>query len=883
MNFTPKGRSHVFETLLIALTAAGSLPAFATETHEFNVPAEAGLDAIRDFASQANVQILVAGENIKDKHLSAVSGEYSTDQGLHILLADSGLTPQYLGNHSIALVTASNSGYPLQAGEGSGEDSNKESPRPQAEEKQSFWARFRLAQASPGVSTETTAVKKENGEQTPQEAVRLDEVVVTAQKRAERLQDTPVAVSVLNPETLAENGQNRLVDYFASVPGLVLSSGNGFPGQQSFTIRGLSKIGGGATTVSTVIDDVPFGISSGLAFSGQSPPDLDPSDLERIEVLRGPQGTLYGSSSIGGLVRMVTRDPSTTAFSGRLEASMVDVPAGGAGYIFRGAVNVPMSDQFAIRASAFTRLDPGYIDQITTNQKNVNSDQVSGGHLSMLWRPSDAFSVKLSAILQNESANGYSQVDYAIPGGFILGSLKYSALPGTDPYSDQQQLYSATIKANIGAVEITSLTGYNVASKHTRSDFSFGSVANQAFPAADATVEYTSTNDYKKSEELRFASSVGNWMDWLAGAYYTNERSPDYTNVHYATDSNGQIVGFLARFLDGPYNASETAAFANLTLHLVKHFDLEVGARESWLNQNYQSLYAEPGYGSPLPTGQPRQTTNAHAFSFLVSPKYEIGENLMAYVRIASGYRAGGPNFFNTGVVADAPLSYGPDTSLNYEVGLKGTVMDRVMTFDVAAYHIDWNDIQISVTRPVLLDGQPVDDGYVINGGKAKSEGVEAAVTVRPARQVSITLQGSINNAVLVRNLPFGSDVYGPSGARLPYSIPFTGGIVVDKQFDMADGWLGDIRGELEHLGSKIQDFQPVGTPRIVDPAYTTLNLGFNLRHNAWSASLYVNNVTDARGITGLTGPYNRYGSAPNNATIIRPRIIGLSLARQLD
>jgi len=200
--------------------------------------------------------------------------------------------------------------------------------------------------------------------------VELEEVVVTAQKREERLRDVPVPVTAVTAEALLQENQLRAQDFFSSVPGLDLQFVNG---RSNLAIRGITT--GPATgnpVVGYTVDDVPFGSSAGLAGLFGTAPDLDPSDLARIEVLRGPQGTLYGASSIGGLVKYVTVDPSTDRVNGALGADMDTIHGGhGPGYNVRGSINVPLTETLAVRASAFTREDPGYIDNVVTGQAGV--------------------------------------------------------------------------------------------------------------------------------------------------------------------------------------------------------------------------------------------------------------------------------------------------------------------------------------------------------------------------------------------------------------------------------------------------------------------------------------------------------------------------------
>src|SRR3984957_2055274 len=266
------------------------------------------------------------------------------------------------------------------------------------------------AESSSGSSPPTDSVAQKQGE--------IGEIIVTAEKKEERLQDVPVPVSVLSADTLLEFNEVRLQDYYTSVPGLTVIPTN--TGSPALTIRGITTNAYSNPTVGITVDDVPYGSSTNMG-GGPLVPDLDPSDLARIEVLRGPQGTLYGASSIGGLLKFVTVDPTTDDVSGSVQAGMSSVRNGAElGYNVSGAANVPLSDTLAVRASGFTRQDPGYVDNVETGQRGVNKTDVDGVRFAALWRPSNDFSLKVSALLQDATANGSSNVDVE-PG---LGDLQ---------------------------------------------------------------------------------------------------------------------------------------------------------------------------------------------------------------------------------------------------------------------------------------------------------------------------------------------------------------------------------------------------------------------------------------------------------------------------
>ena len=296
----------------------------------------------------------------------------------------------------------------------------------------------------------------------------LQEVVVTAQKREEHLLDVPIPVSVVDTSSLTVNNQVKLTDFYSEVPGLGIAPST--MSSQTISIRGLTTgaVGSGppnpSPIVAVTVDGVPYGGAGG---GDQLVPDFDPGDLQRVEVLRGPQGALYGASSEGGLVNFVTVDPSLAGVSGRLEAGGDSVQNGSElGYTFRGSVNVPLSSDFAVRASAFTREDPGYIDDPPLGLKGVNEDRASGGHLAALWQPSEIFSLKLSALYQKITGHNTSDETPNPPSFFGVGQLGdlqqfYIRAVNTYGYDRTAQAYSLQLNWKIGVADLVALTGYN--------------------------------------------------------------------------------------------------------------------------------------------------------------------------------------------------------------------------------------------------------------------------------------------------------------------------------------------------------------------------------------------------------------------------------------
>ena len=700
------------------------------------------------------------------------------------------------------------------------------------------------------------------------DAAALQEVVVTAQKRQELLQDVPVPVTAISGASLVESNQLRLDDYFDLIPGLsATNSGN----SSQLTIRGLTTGAGTNPTVGITIDDVPFGSSSALGY-GQVAADLDPSDLARVEVLRGPQGTLYGASSLGGLVKYVTVDPSTDGFSGRIQGGADGVYGGNqAGYNFRGSVNVPLSDTLAVRASAFDRRDPGYIDDVETGQRDVNWTQAEGGRVAVLWRPSADFSVKLSGLYQDSVLNA---ADSSGPQAG-LGELQQSMLAGTGGYKSRIEAYNATLSGSAMGVNITSITGYSTNAFTSIGDFTpfFGPLTQSGIPGTNftgfgvpGTSIVTSIDATKVTEELRLSSSIGR-VDWLVGGFFNHERSPEAENI-FANASDGSQVGTWLLSSD-PSTLTEYAGFADITVHFTDQFNIQFGGRESRNKQTYSENFTGP-YAQYLlgasPYVYPEEHSSDNSFTYLVTPQYKFSPDLMVYARLASGYRPGGPNV--NAASFGLPPAYQPDKTENYELGIKGDTLEHTLTFDASLYYISWKNVQLS-----LVD-QSNDESYNANGGDAKSEGVELSSEFKPFQGLTLSAWVSWNEAVLTQDLPTSSSVYGLAGDRLPYGSRISGSFAVNEEFHLTGRLIGFVGGDASYVGQREGDFEgPPPQQRLGFPGYAKMNVRGGVKYDTWMYNLFINNATDRRGIS--------YQSpVPPEPVYIQPRTVGFLVSK---
>jgi iron complex outermembrane recepter protein len=691
------------------------------------------------------------------------------------------------------------------------------------------------------------------------EAAEIQEVMVTAQKREERLADVPIPVTVVNTTKLTDSGQVLLRDYFNTIPGFQLTPS--YEQNQVLTLRGITTGSGGIPTVGVVIDDVPFG--SPIA-QGSSIPDIDPGDLERIEVLRGPQGTLYGASSMGGLVKFVTKTPSTEAFSGRVDAGTQTIKNGAeAGFQIRGSLNIPVADNFAVRVSGFRRQEPGYIDDPSLNLEGVNEIHSYGGRFSTLWKLTDNFSIIASALYQNDRGGGVSDITVA-PG---VGDLQQKFIPNTGSSDRVTQAYSVTMKADFGSVHVTSLTGYNTSHYEDLFDFSavFGANMSKVFGVGGAP--YADDFHPKNlTEELRAAKSFGDGFELLVGGLLANDKNNLRQTAYAENTTSGQIVGVGD---DGyyRYRYNEYAVFTDLTYHATDEFSVQIGARYSSLeNQTGPYSVVEPIFtGNTTPVIQNVLDAHFHPFTFLVTPQYNITKDVMVYARAASGFRPGGGNLLFPGV----PITFDPDKTYNYEVGLKGDFLDHALSVDASLYYVDWKSIQIQ-------ERTPTNHGYTGNGGRAKSEGVELSIVARPWTGFTASAWGDYDDAVLTQSFPTSSTVFGMAGDRLPVSPTYSANGSVGQDFPLWSGVTGFAGGTISYVADRKGNFLAAGLVRQNYPAYTKVDLNVGARWDAWAINIYANNVTDERGVLQGGAGY----SIPTSFYYIRPRTVGLSVSR---
>lgn len=707
-----------------------------------------------------------------------------------------------------------------------------------------------------------------------EEATISNEIIVTAQKREERLKDVPVPVSAVGAADLIAQNQTKAQEFFASVPGVNLQFQNS---RAQLSIRGISTGPvSGNPVVGFTIDDVPFGSSTGQGGLFGAAPDLDPSDLARVEVLRGPQGTLYGAASIGGLVKYVTADPDFRGISGSIGGGITSVHEGDTlGYSLRGAVNLPVSETFAVRVSGFVRDEPGYIDNVRTGEKDVNSSNVAGGRISALWKPSDSFSLKLNALYQVRDIDGSSNVD-ATTGSFYQQTDQI----GSGRSRSDTQMYSALVNADLGEVSLTSVTAYSRAKNYDFLDFTASPLVGFLFPTVFPGVDpigdiFRQEYNVKKwSHETRFAGSLGDSIDWIVGGFFTDEDA-NYDLDNYAIDpATGTSLGTVIKWRD-TIKYKEYAGFGNLTFKLSDKFDVQFGGRYSHNDQKMS--HNESFQGVPFP-GAPFDATNnptasGSAFTYQVSPRFKPTPDHMIYGRLATGYRPGGTNAVcgPLALPSVVPCQFKPDKTVNYELGAKGDFLDGALSYDVSLFNIDWKDIQIVQVLDVFT--------YNGNAGKARSRGFEVSLEARPTDGLTLSAWYAYIDATL-REEFVDANFFAEKGDRLPYSSAHSARIGLDYEVPIGGDATASFGTSATYVGERKGEFVPfeAAAPlRATYPGYVQWDINAGVEFGNFTVSAFLQNVTNKHGVIG-GGFWNQTSYNADWFNYAQPRTIGANV-----
>ncbi|MHA7817384.1 MAG: TonB-dependent receptor [Pseudohaliea sp.] len=705
---------------------------------------------------------------------------------------------------------------------------------------------------------------------------RLEEVVVTANRRDQSLQDVSGAVSVLSGEELALRGYDRLEDYVDSQPGITLFQP--LQNRATITTRGINTdIGDTQLTqepTALYVDEMHVM----PPYAALVMPDLRMYDIERVEVLRGPQGTLYGSGSLAGAVRVITRKPDAGRFAASFRADAADVAHAGLRQRYSGMVNVPLVDErLALRAVAYLRDEPGWVRNIGTGARNSNDDR--GGRLALRWRPAERWLIDAMVMHQDSEPEDADAWDAAL-GKFIRD---------TDINEGRQaELTQGSLRIawDTGSGDLVSATNF----QRTKTGWvvqgpdsgPLGSLVNRSTPASSDIL----------SQELRLVDRRGRWT-WTAGAF---AQTVDYDLLFDLgfTNLQGFVNGIVPGLLDGnsllrevsKTESDEQALFADGTYALSDSWSLTAGIRAFRTESSFQAVdrfLFDLDTLTPLALPPIDNRTTDDAVSWRLVAAWQPDERRHLYLNIARGYRVGqvNPSFGPSPVDPDdvvIPTGYDHDKTINYEVGFRTRWLDERLVVNGALYYIDWRDVQVDALRPSDRIN------FIANAGDAVSQGLELelalAVTARLNVSANIAFQDAeiesqtarqafLSGALEGDTLPGTADVL--AAAALDYRRPLPGGRELSARLDLR------YRSDSPNRFSNAPGTGLANPSLAKNADYLAVNGSLGLASGPWRATLYVENLTDNDDVILDTGAVAT-GNARNTQVTLTPRTVGLRL-----
>lgn len=741
----------------------------------------------------------------------------------------------------------------------------------------------------------------------------LAEIVVTAEKRSSNIQTTPISMSALTSQQLQNAGITSAQGIAASVPGLAVASAG--PGQAQYEIRGISASGGESPTVGFYLDETPV-TPPASATTGKNAIDPDLYDLERVEVLRGPQGTLFGAGSLGGTVRLIPASPDLSGFYGSAQTMVSSTPDGALGYGQNAMVNLPLLSHVALRIVGTFTHTAGWINRVVVPSfpleskpspidygtqrgpvlgipgsivhKDVNEENLTGGRASLLIKPNGSLSIEPAVFYQKITQGGMNAYDSS-PGTLA----HYQPFDVAEPFSDQFTLYSLKARYDLQSFNLTSATGYWTR-RSTQTEDGTEQIQNALMLPSYYTdggdglgpVAAFEVDDSRQfSQELRAASAGDAPFQWLAGIFYSD--------FHYRFRSGSTIPGLLGLagspfltdtlfYVDSPLDIRQVAYFGNVSYRFGDRLKLTLGGRRFQYRSNVSSRSSGAVYTGTDAASLAAASASDSGLNPMANISYTPSSRMMYYATVAKGFREGAGNFpiptsgppgsIGSTCLASlealgrtsAPTMYEPDTVWNYEIGEKGSFFDHRMILDTDAYYMRWSNVQEPVALACGLT-------YTDNATQAAVKGAE--MEFRAALPLHLTLTQNIGytHAVFTKDSFEAGIVSGQSLFNVPR---WTVSTLIEYQLPITSR----IRLTADANNSYVSSSEDLTDVVNRLPGRDLVGLRVGLAAASWNVSVYADNLfnrvypLEYLNLLTFTGPpYERI--ATNS-----PRVVGVLL-----
>jgi iron complex outermembrane recepter protein len=782
----------------LALVVAAAPAAAQAPTRAFDIPAQPLSSAVLEFSRQADVMVVLPPELAAGKRSAAVKGSLSVNAAIAQLLRRTGLRamPNAAGGYRVA---------PFAEGRGAA----------RAED-----------------STASSGVVADSGEVT-------GDIIVTAQKKAERSLDVPISLVALGSSELTGRRLEGVDDLAATVPGLSVQSSGGY--QRRIMLRGVSNTFGNASLIGMYIDE------ASVTSSPTTQIDARIFDLDRVEVLRGPQGTLYGEGSIGGTIRLITRDPQldTTSFFGDVSAAFTD--DGAPSQSVQAGVNLPLVvNTLGIRVVGTFDHQGGWIDQPAAGRQNYNDQDLVNVRAKLLWKPTpDLNATGMVIVHRNRSAPNNAEDE----NGNFTQSFNLSLTPGAE---DKYDLYNLTVSYDLGMARLLSTSTYLDQDRQTYNlGFPQLNFTPPGAPKLDAFAPLIAARNKIFTQEVRATSNAGSPFQWTVGGYYRHAKIDSDTPFFYfdVPSPTGAPTLPTPFPIENVLKSKSWAVFGDASYDLTSRLTVGAGVRYFEDRQDYSDINAATSQSGTFRSTNPR---------FYV--RYKVADDANLYASAARGFRSGGFN-------PVGQPSYGPETAWTYEVGSKLRLVDGRLRIEGALFYTDYKDYQI---QGFLPPPAPLINIYS-NAGTIHIKGSELSVIWKPTRTLTLTASGTYNHTEFVEiNATSTSHIVGdPLDLTPKYSF------TVSVQNDWS---LGDRNGfaRIDY----VQQGRSVFRNRKLGPDYfdrsdviNTLNANLQLQWSDYlGVSLFATNLLNDR---GNLDPYE----IEANSSRVRPRTIGFALS----
>jgi len=796
--------------LFIAGTALSASPAMAQSQSavSLQIAPQPLAKALSEFARQSRQQLLFTPQIVAGKKSRGLSGNYNPEQGLKALLDGSGLGYRETGR-GVFVVTAMAA-------------QSRPAPRPAA------------ALAAAQATTAEAAPPAEDAE-----------IVVTAQRRSESIQRVPATITAFNAESLAAKGIENTADLQLRTPGFVMSSNVVFG--QPF-LRGIGNATltiGSDSSVATHLD--------GVYLTRPMSTFQELFDVERVEVLKGPQGTLYGRNATGGVINIITADP-TNSVEGKAEFTFGNYDK----RKFAATISGPLSgdDTLSGRLTIMKSDHDGYVRNIFDGSR-VESEDVTAGRGKFRLKFSDAAQLTLAGDwLREDDTRGHGLK------AVIAGAGSSGTVIPADPHEVSKDYDSRTF-AKMSGVSLTgdfSVLGSQLKTitAYRHSEFKL-SLDLDLSPRAFANVDPETESSNTFTQEIQLSSPRNDHFEWVAGAFYLNEDAETQFNIHLTESGINQTpTGFN--------KTSAYAVYGQGSLWLTPKFRLTAGARYS-----HERKHGRVITNFPAPTQTNEGTDTWDAFTPHFDINFFPSERVMLYASATRGFKSGGFNATARGLP-----KFDPEYIWSYEAGVKSTLADGKLRANASAFHYDYRDLQVRALVSGIISG-------VTNAAKATVEGVEVEFSAKPVTGLTLDLAGAWLDAKFddfpTTNPDVGATPINLRGNRLPRAPEWT--ITAGAGYEFNLGSNGSITTRADWQYQSRTFFDEFNVPSRSQKGFSTLSgrIGWASANDRWSVALWGRNLTDVDYITNTLRSAGTYGTAHHYAP---PRTYGITLGSRL-